>query len=104
MAKTGKKWVSPGFIMQLGAPRKAENPSPRYGLTATTKIGNAVIRNRARRRLRALAVEIFPLYAAPDHDYVLIARAVTVTRSYDELKKDLVTALKKLDVYREGVS
>ncbi len=101
VAKTGKKWVAPGLIMQLGSPRKTGIPAPRYGLTATTKIGNAVIRNRARRRLRALAFEVFPQHASPDHDYVLIARATTVTRDYAELKKDLVTALKKLGVWRE---
>jgi len=99
VAATGKKWVANGLILQLG-PQKAE-PQLRYGLTATTKIGNAVIRNRARRRLRALAFDFLTVHASPQHDYVLIARATTATRDHAELKKDMVTALKKLGVWRE---
>lgn len=100
MAQTGKKWVAPGLILQLGAAKT--DPSLRYGLTATTKIGNAVVRNRARRRLRALAFELLPAHASPQHDYVLIARATTITRDYGELRKDLTTALKKLGVWHDA--
>lgn len=99
IAATGQKWASPGLVLQLG-PQKTEQ-TQRYGLTATTKIGNAVIRNRARRRLRALACEILPHYASPLHDYVLIARPATVTRDFDDLRKDLLTALQKLGVLRK---
>lgn len=87
-------------MLQLGAP-KTENIL-RYGLTATTKIGNAVVRNRARRRLRALAFAVLPLHAAPNHDYVLVARATTTTRDYADLQKDMATALKKLGVWRDA--
>lgn len=87
--------------MQLGA-HNAQQLIARYGLTATTKIGNAVIRNRARRRLRALALDVLASHAATGHDYVLIARNVTATCAYEDLKKELVTALKKLGVYREA--
>lgn len=103
VAKTGKKWVAPGLIMQLGPLKNTDTAksAPRYGLTATTKIGNAVIRNRARRRLRALAFELLPIHASPQYDYVLIARAATVARDFDELRKDLTTALKKLGVWHD---
>lgn len=103
VAGTGKKWVAPGLIVQLGNPHAPENQaSVRYGLTASGKVGGAVVRNRARRRLRALAIELLPLHAEPGRDYVLIARATTtVSRDYTDLKKDLLTALRKLRVYRE---
>jgi ribonuclease P protein component len=98
IAKNGKKWVTPGFILQM-------SPSLptviRYGLTASSKIGNAVVRNRGRRRLRALAHEVLAQQAVPGHDFVLIARMTTGSRAYVDLKKDLIWALKKLGVHRE---
>jgi ribonuclease P protein component len=102
-AQSGKKWVATGMVVQLlAAPQNPDTkPLLRYGLTASGKIGNAVVRNRARRRLRALAHEVLPHHAAVGHDYVLIARHNTITRDYAELRKDLVTALKKLSVYHE---
>ena len=68
----------------------------RFGLTATKKIGNAVIRNRTRRRLRALAHEILSAHGQPGYDYVLIGRAATKHRTWDGLRTDLRSALKKL--------
>lgn len=100
VAASGKKWVTLGVIVQLGAGRGDANPA-RYGLTASKKVGMAVERNRARRRLRALAREILASHAAPGHDYVLIARATTVTRAYADLRRDLVKSLKGLGVWRE---
>jgi ribonuclease P protein component len=107
-AKSGRKWVAPGLILQVN-PHPASSPDTpapktnlRYGLTATTKIGNAVKRNRARRRLRALAFEVLPLHAALNHDYVLIARNTSMTRDYADLKKDLIAGLQRLKVWREA--
>ena len=99
VASSGKKWVAPGFILQIGA---AHPPSPtiRYGLTASRKIGNAVIRNRARRRMRALAAEIL-IHALPEHDYVLIARATTPTVAFDALRQDLIKGIKRMKVWAE---
>jgi len=102
LAKQGRKWVTPGLILQAGPTPKSETPlAIRYGLTASKKIGNAVTRNRARRRMRALAVEILPLHAEAGHDYVLIARATTPDRKYNDLREDLGEALKKLGVWHE---
>ena len=101
VAKSGRKCVTPGFILQF-ARSAAEPPSIRFGLTATIKsVGNAVRRNRARRRLRALAQEILPNAAQPGHDYVLIARAETLSRAYAHLKEDLLLALRKTGTGRE---
>lgn len=101
MAQTGRKWVAPGLILQTGEAEKSGSTQLRYGLTASRKIGNAVTRNRARRRLRTLAQEVLPLHAAPN-DYVLIARATSPTRDFDALRKDLLTALQKLGAFRNG--
>jgi ribonuclease P protein component len=99
VAASGKRWVAPGFILQVG---EAHEPSSsiRYGLTASGKIGNAVVRNRARRRLRALASQIMPS-AAPEHDYVLIARATTPTYVFSNLREDLINGLKRLKLWHQ---
>ena len=66
----------------------------RIGFTASKKIGNAVIRNRAKRRLRAAASQLLPLLGRPGHDYVLVARGTTVARPFPALLSDITTALK----------
>ncbi len=68
-----------------------------------TKVGNAVVRNRARRRLRAAAACVLPLHAEPAHDYVLIARAGTLQRRFTDLVADLEAGLRRLGLYREDV-
>ena len=73
----------------------------RFGLTASSKIGNAVIRNRARRRMRALASLILPLHAKSGYDYVLIARQKTAQCDFAVLRDEMQTALRKLGVWRE---
>ena len=75
-------------------------PSPeagqaiRIGFTASKKIGNAVTRNRAKRRLRAAASQLLPLLGRERHDYVLVARGTTVARPFPALLSDITTALK----------
>jgi ribonuclease P protein component len=66
----------------------------RVGFTASRKIGNAVARNRAKRRLRAAASQLLPLLARGGHDYVLVARASTGTRGFEALLADVTAALK----------
>jgi ribonuclease P protein component len=61
-----------------------------------------VQRNRARRRLRAAVEQVMPAHAAPGHDYVVIARAGTLTRDFPALIGDLENALKRLGTYRDG--
>ena len=70
---------------------------PRVGFTASRKVGNAVVRNRARRRLKALAEAILARQAKPDRDYVLIARHNTATLPFAALEAGLVQALVKVD-------
>jgi len=66
----------------------------RVGFTASRKVGNAVARNRAKRRLRAAASQLLPLLGRQGHDYVLVARASTGTRAFDALLADVTAALK----------
>ena len=72
------------------------DPAARVGFTVTKKVGSAVIRNRARRRLREAARIALAEAALPGCDYVLIARAGTISRPYPELVGDLKSALAAL--------
>jgi ribonuclease P protein component len=77
------------------APRQAARPDAlRVGFTTSKKIGNAVTRNRAKRRLRAAASQLLPLLGRGGHDYVLVARGTTVARPFPALLSDITTALK----------
>lgn len=97
-----RKQVTPGFILQ--ARRRNEDEAPgciRIGFTASKKVGNAVARNRAKRRLRALARAILPRGGQSGWDYVLIARAgETAARPYSALEDDLHRALAKIHAPR----
>ncbi|HKD21968.1 MAG TPA: ribonuclease P protein component [Rhizomicrobium sp.] len=72
---------------------KAGLQTLRVGFTASRKVGGAVERNRAKRRLRAAAAAVLPLYGRGGNDYVLVARPETLTRPYAGLVDDLVAAL-----------
>jgi ribonuclease P protein component len=88
--------VRPGLIVQA-APRHGETESAlRVGFTASRRVGNAVARNRAKRRLRAVAASVLPVKGKVGTDYVLIARAGTGERLYADLQKDLEGALRQL--------
>ncbi len=67
------------------------------GYTATKKIGNAVCRNKSKRRLRAIVREILVQYALVHTDYVFVARNTTATCDFSELKRDAIYALKKIN-------
>lgn len=109
VAGTRRKWVAPGLILQVRAhdarqhPGEGE-PTVRIGLTASRKVGNAVVRNRARRRLRALATALLADHAEPGHDFVLIARTETATRPFADLTGDLTKGLRRLGLWRDGAT
>lgn len=113
VAALRRKWAVPGLILQA-APMPEDaivsgggtsgsgslSVAMRVGFTVSKKVGNAVARNRARRRLRAAVAEIFPGQARPGLDYVVIGRQETVTRPYSLLLQDLRTALKRVGALR----
>ena len=93
-AARARKMVTPGFILQA---RKGDGDVLRVGFTASKKVGNAVARNRAKRRLRALAQAVLPLKGRAGWDYVLIGRRdVTASRDFLEMQAELNKALEKL--------
>ena len=85
--------TTPGFILQARKRPDANGPV-RVGFTCSKKVGNAVARNRAKRRLREIARLVLPTVGQPGTDYVLIGRArVTATRPFALLLEDLRAAV-----------
>ena len=98
--KTGFKFTTPGFIIQARNRKKERTIDPyqiRYGLTCSKKVGNAVKRNRAKRRLKALVNNIIPTEGLKGWDYVLIGKEKTTEEiSFKILEENLKEALSKL--------
>ena len=86
---------TPGFVL-LVRDRKDESSQMRVGFTVTKKIGGAVVRNRMKRRFRALAREIVPAKGLPGADHVMIGRAKGVERNFGLLRNELAGALDRL--------
>ena len=92
----GRRVHSKSFVIQ--SRNRAEDLSVRVGFTCSKKVGNAVSRNRAKRRLREIARLVLPILGLPGYDYVLIGRAsVTSSMDFEAMKKELVDALQKLN-------
>jgi len=100
VTRARKSAAAPGLVLQACPRPGGASIAARVGLTASRKVGNAVRRNRARRRLRAVALAIIPDHAKPGYDYVMIARQGTADRVYSALVEDLESAMRRLDVWR----
>ena len=93
-ANSGKRISTPGFLL-LVRDRKDSDPAVRVGFTVTKKIGGAVVRNRMKRRFRALAREIITAKGVPGSDHVMIGRAKGIERDFSLLRSELEVALNR---------
>jgi len=94
-ARAGKRGTR-SMMVQARKRDEAES-STRVGFTCSKKVGNAVARNRAKRRLREVARLVLPTHGRPGWDYVLIGRSgATAERPFAALQDDLVQALERL--------
>ena len=102
VAAKGRKWVTPGFILQVHSHNFEEreiapHENIRIGYSVSKKVGGAVVRNRVKRRLRALVAKVISSYARANRDYVLIGRKNAFDRPFDFMVSDMNWALRKLD-------
>ena len=91
-ANSGTRNARAGFVL-LTRPNGGQGI--RFGITVTKKIGNAVVRNRMKRRFRELLRAALPAQGLPDHDHVLIGRAGGVERDFALLTDELAKALER---------
>ena len=70
--------------------------TPQVGFVVSRAVGNAVVRNRVRRRLREIARQVIPGQARADLDYVLVGRQGALERDFSQMRQELVEALKRL--------
>lgn len=90
--------ATPGFVLQARLRRPGEAEGVRVGFTCSKKVGNAVARNRAKRRLREIAWQVLPAQGREGVDYVLIGRRdATATCPFDRLVSDLTGAVRALN-------
>jgi ribonuclease P protein component len=91
-ANSGLRNARAGFVLLT---RPNDGQGTRYGITVTKKIGNAVVRNRMKRRFRELLRAALPDHGLVDHDYVLIGRAGGVERDFHLMAEELGKALER---------
>lgn len=102
VAATRRKSVAAGLVLQFRRRRagEADTDLARVGFTVSRKVGNAVQRNRVRRRLKAAAAKVMTDHAMAGVDFVVIGRRNALTRPFSDLIGDLTASLRKLDAYR----
>ena len=104
VASTRLRHATPGLVLQMREHTSQEREvgeldTLRLGFTVSKKVGNAVVRNRVKRRLRAVAEAVLPIHACGHRDLVIIGRQNALRRSFIALQNDLEKALKKLGAY-----
>ncbi|MFY8114223.1 MAG: ribonuclease P protein component [Rhabdaerophilum sp.] len=100
-ASAGFRFSTPGFTL-LRKPGIAEDGRVRIGLTVTRKIGNAVVRNRIRRRLRAAIQGLARSHQGPAMDLVILARSGLLTQPFGSIEADLARAVAALGMRPEA--
>ena len=95
--RRGTSVAKPGLVIQAAPVANSSSYlHPRVGFTVSKRVGNAVKRNRARRRLKSIASDVLPKEGFQSWDYVFIGRLVTLDRPYDLLLEDTRAALRKI--------
>ena len=89
-ANKGLRVARPGFVL-LASPNRGLGK--RYGITVTKRIGNAVVRNRMKRRFRALLRELLPDEGLADNDHIVIGRDGGIECDFGKLREELSAAL-----------
>ena len=91
-ANAGTRNARAGFVLLT---RPNDGQGIRFGITVTKKIGNAVVRNRMKRRFRELLRAALPMQGLPDYDHVLIGRAGGIERDFNLMAEELAQALSR---------
>lgn len=99
-AAKGRKFVAGGLILQM-LPRGDMDP-PRFGFTVTKKMGNAVARNRIKRRLRTALKQVADTHALAGHDYVIISRTKALDCPFAELIRDMEFAFSRIPTMKNN--
>jgi ribonuclease P protein component len=102
--QAGRSLTRRSFVLKArprpGAHERQEDDA-RFGFTVTKRLGSAVVRNRARRRLKEAVRLVAPEYAQPGFDYVLIGRPEALSQAFGEILEELQTALEQILRQRE---
>ena len=93
--RNGKKVVSSCLIIQHLKSIDDENAT-RFGFTASKKVGGAVLRNKAKRRMRSLVNELKNIFNPQGDDFVLVARKQVVNQDYNKIKDELINSIRTL--------
>lgn len=96
--RDGRRWSVPAFVLEARPRQNVADAGSeaRFGYTVSKKVGGAVVRNRVRRRFRALTASLGSDQTQPGFDYVLIARTPAIDRPFSDLKTDLDVALARV--------
>jgi ribonuclease P protein component len=97
-AATGAKAPATAFVLQ--AIRRRDGGPVRIGFTVSKKVGNAVERNRVRRRLREIVRRTAPVGMRPGHDYVLIGKRAALVSPFDRMIEEFGGALRRVHTQR----
>jgi ribonuclease P protein component len=94
----GSRWTTPGFVLEARARGDTGEASSttRFGFTVTKQTGKATVRNRIRRRLKAVIREVAAEHASPGFDYVVFARPAAADRPFADLRSELIKAFARV--------
>lgn len=98
LRQTGRVWRHPSLTVSVAPNHLNHN---RYGFITSRQLGNAVTRNRVRRRLRAVVQEVHP-HLLPGHDIALIARSPAADQSYRAIREAVITIMQRAGLWESS--